>query len=529
MVDLGEALNHHVTFRLECPDRIYLNGYVPNLQVGGQVVTFLCTRRGAPVPSPALLGKMTRAFVQAVEDYAATEGIPVRRFERGERKEDVARPYLRAAERQGREGVVLIGVAQERSTSFRGSREDRPGAPWFSFRRVSVAVKVFYFYLWDAEFGPAFIKVGTYFPFPARVWLNGHEWLKRQLVRRGIAFAALDNGVASCADPRAAQRIATLLTAAKIERFFRRWVERLPWPLTAADRSAGYRHHLSVLQFEYAATLVFDRPHRARQFTEALIRDHLDLGRPEEVSIVFGRRVNRRTPGRFCTRILTAETRAGLSVTYQDRHRVKEYCKEGRALRIETTINDPSTLGIRKGVAHLGELCALGRAIDRRMLTVQRAAQRCVPVDDGFRRVLLPSPEGQAPGLRFGDFLVLALMAALSSFAHLAFGLTNRSLREQVSALADRDRTARQTSYDLRRLARNGLIERIPRTHRWRVTTEGVRVAALYCKLWDRVVAPAGHALDPGHDCPVPLAKAWRGLHRQIDALLQEADIRRAA
>jgi hypothetical protein len=208
---------------------------------------------------------------------------------------------------------------------------------------------------------------------------------------------------------------------------------------------------------------------------------------------------------------------------------VKEYREEGRAFRIESTINDPSTLGIREGVAHLGEPCALGRAIDRRMLAVQRAAERCVPVDDGFRRVLLPSGEGQAPGLRFGDFLVLALMAALSSFAHLAFGLTNRSLREQVSALTGRERTARQTSYDLRRLARNGLITRVAGTHPWVVTLEGVRIAALYRKLWDRVVAPAGHAFDPGHDCPAPLARAWRQLTDRLDALVDQAGIRKAA
>lgn len=139
--------------------------------------------------------------------------------------------------------------------------------------------------------------MGTYFPYPVRVWVNGHEWLKRQLANRGIAFEPLDNGLASCADPQAAQRIASAFSHRRIERFFTRWVEKLPWPFSFQDRAAGYRHQLSVLQFEFAATLVFDRPARARQFTEALIKDHLDLGRPEEISILFGRRVTRRTPG----------------------------------------------------------------------------------------------------------------------------------------------------------------------------------------------------------------------------------------
>lgn len=140
-----------------------------------------------------------------------------------------------------------------------------------------------------------------------------------------------------------------------------------------------------------------------------------------------------------------------------------------------------------------------------------------------------PPRKAKPPGLRFGDSLVLALMAALASFAHLAIGLTHRSLREQVAALTARERTPRQTSYDLRRLAANGLVSRVPGTHSWTVTLEGVRIAALHCKPWDRVVAPAGHAFHAGHDCPAPLARAWWQLDDRLNDVVQHAAIRKAA
>ncbi len=157
VLKLGELLGEKVSLTLECCDRIYLNGYLPTLQVGGQVVRFLCEHRGNPIPSPALLEKMTKEFVRRVEGFAATEKIPVIKAEKGVRKEELVRPLMEAARREGSEKVVAILVAQEKSTSFRGYREPGSGAPRFGFRKVSVCVKCFYFYIYDASFGPAFL------------------------------------------------------------------------------------------------------------------------------------------------------------------------------------------------------------------------------------------------------------------------------------------------------------------------------------------------------------------------------------
>src|SRR5262249_26284802 len=180
-----------------------------------------------------------------------------------------------------------------------------------------------------------------------KLCINGHEYLKRQLAKDGIAFEALDNGILSCADPRRLQQLCDGLSAAKIDGLLRKWLARLPHPFTAADRAAGYRYDLSILQAEFSFTQVWDRPLCGRACFEEVIREHLDIGRPDPVQLIFDRRVTKRTPGRFRTRVLTAGVTPSLHID-STRSRIKPYPKEGRALRTETTIDDPRDFGIGK-------------------------------------------------------------------------------------------------------------------------------------------------------------------------------------
>ena len=154
---------------IECLDRVYLNGYVPNLQVGGQVVSFMTGHLGCPIPSPAIMEKIGTAFRRSVRSFAEANHIPVVRFAKGERKGDVMARYVAAQAATGRSGVAAIGVAQEYQNVFAATQRQRSGgAPWFSFTKADRRVTCFYFYLWDVDFGPAFIKVCAYFPYPSR-------------------------------------------------------------------------------------------------------------------------------------------------------------------------------------------------------------------------------------------------------------------------------------------------------------------------------------------------------------------------
>jgi hypothetical protein len=530
MPNIESILRDHVTLQIECLDRLYLNGYIPQLQTDGGLVGFLVGHRQQPIASPALLRQMTEAFVKAVETFAATHRIPFVPFERGQRKEDVAREHF--SRFTADEGVVFIGVAQEKVTAFRSTTDKSRGSshrPFFRFYRGAVYVKQFYFYILDRDFGPSFIKFSTYVPFTVRVWINGHEWAKRQLAHASIPFESLDNGFASVGDAQRAQAICDELDADAIDAFFRKWLARLPHPFTPEDRAAGVRYRLSILQMEMSRTEVFDRPVVGRQFFEEVIRENLDLGRPDRVQLIFDRRISRRTPGSFKTRVLTVGVQPTLRIEYK-RSAIKQYLKEGRALRTETTINDTRDFGVGKDIHNLDHLRAIGRNANRRLLATQRLSQNCAVTQPTFERIVLPSKEDdghRVPGLRFGDPRVMALLAALCHHLHVLDGFTNAMLRGLVAALQGlppAEYSRGRMTYDLRRLRRKGLLLRIPHTNRYVLTPAGRRIALFFTKTYARVIRRGLARLDVHPpDAGDPLVKAWLTLDAALDTLVEDA------
>ena len=202
------------------------------------------------------------------------------------------------------------------------------------------------------------------------MWLNGHEWAKRQADREGLAYTALTNGFETCADPDRLQAICDCLGPADIQAVFDRWTAVIPTPWTEADRAAGYFWDLSMRQVEVSRTLVFDDPRHARRFFEALVADSVDIGRPEEVSAVFARQARKTTKEPFGTRIFSAGGDVKMDFSYKH-SRVKQYLKEGRALRIETVINKAWDLSIRSRIEHLPELVDKARQINHRLLMIE--------------------------------------------------------------------------------------------------------------------------------------------------------------
>src|SRR6266542_4401900 len=532
-VTVNDLLDGHVALDVECLDRIYLNGYVPNLQVGGQVVSFMMQHLGCPIPSPAVMEKIGTRFRRAVSEFAGAEHIPVVRFGKGDRKIEVMRRHVDAQAATGRSGVAAIGVAQEYQNVFASSqRQGRNGVPWFSFTKADRPVSCFYFYLWDADFGPGFIKVCAYFPYPVKVWVNGHEWAKRQCARAGIGFTALSNGFASCQDPAGLQAICDRLGPGTIQVFFERWMSVLPLPLTDHDRAANYWWELSMRQIEISRTLVFDAPRRARAFFEALVTDNLALGRPDSIELIFtGRHERRGRPPKvdpiYKTKVVTRDTDVTVNAFYKH-SRIKQYLKDGRALRIETVVNSPDDLRCHRRLAHLDELQTRARDVNRRVLDTERVGQGCVLASPAFERVALPTltEDGRrAPALRFGDPRVMALLGALCVGLN-ALGFTNRSLRAQVNHLLGVAYTVNQMSYDLARLRRNDLIERLPNTNTYVLTPDGQRVAVFYTKVHDRLLRPLLAADHP--PAPPELRTALATIDRHVRNYADHARLAKA-
>lgn len=499
MPNVAELIREHVTLTVDCVDRIYLNAYVPALHSSGGVVSFL-RRRGGAIPSPALFGQLTDGFKTALRAWAEREQVPWVEFTKGARKDDVVAPYRRRF--RGTSGVVLIGVAQEKAKAWRGIKRVRDGAVSFDYQWTTVCVNHYYVYFIDPAWGPGFLKICGYAPYTLKLCLNGHEWAKRQLARQGLGFEALDNGFLSCADPGALQAICDQLGPADFQACLDRWLDAVPLPLDADARAAGFGYRLSLLQLEVSRTQVFDRPLRGREFFEEVIREHLDLGRPDRVQLLFERKIVKTTPGKFATRIITAGVHPSLHVQYKRCH-VKQYFKEGRALRTETTINDAHDFGLKRGLQHFDTLRRLGQRTNTRLLEVEQVAHAGGLSERDLADLVVPgtTTDGQpAPALKFGQPRVTALLQALCLFAVLPAGITSRRLRPLVAQLlgvADAQYTARQMGYDLRRLARKGLIQRLGRQLRYELTPYGRRLALFLTKAHSRVFRPGLQAIDP--------------------------------
>jgi len=331
VVTVNDLLDGHVALDIECLDRVYLNAYIPTLQTSAQVVAFLSGHLGYPFPSPALFNQIGQRFRRAVASFADANDIPWIKFGKDDDKLAVMTPHLRRQAATGQSGVAAIGVAQEFQRVWTAAEgKTSTGTPRWSFYKADRRVTVYYFYLWDADFGPAFVKLCAYFPYPATVWFNGHEWAKRQATKAGIAFTELSNGFAACDNPTALQEVCDRLGAGTINVFVQRWLARLPLPFGHVDRDAGYWWEASMRQVEIARTIVFDAPRHARGFFEALIVDNLDLGRPHNVEIIFGRRVRRDTLGTFRTAIDRRDNGGVLLNVFYRHSRLKQYLSATR-------------------------------------------------------------------------------------------------------------------------------------------------------------------------------------------------------
>jgi hypothetical protein len=544
-VTVNDVLDGQKALEIDCLDRVYLSMVVPNLMVGGQVISFLTQHEGKPVPSPALLDRRGQGFRRSVESFAEANGIPLISFKGKkdkrrpgvladspwpERKIDQVMPLMRKAAATGRSQVVAIGEAQEYQRVFTGTKSTTgTSAVWFSYQRVERRVTSYYFYLWDSDFGPAFIKICAYFPYPGKIWFNGHEWAKRQAARAGIEFRELSNGFASCQDPQALQDICDRLGPGTVTVFAERWWARLPLPFTDRDRAAGYWWDISMRQVELSKTIVFRAPRHARTFFEALAADNLDIGRPDNMEIIFNRQIRSNTHGVFRTAI--DRDNDGIVVNAFYRHsRIKYYLKDSRALRIETVINDAYDIGVLRRLEHLDELIAKTRDVNRRLLDTIRVGQSCVLASPAIERVAQPTltEDGRkAPALRFGDPRVMALTGALCLSLFAVTGITNKSLRAVTARLLGTTYSPSQMTYDLRRLRLNGLIRRIEHTHTYTLTPDGQRLAIFYTKVNNRLLRPLLAADQP--QAPPGLRRALATIDHHVDDYIAQARLKPAA
>src|SRR5664279_1934267 len=529
---VADVLTEHTVFEVECIDRMYLNVYQPGLQYAAGIVGYLRRRLELPIASTAPLATISDRFTRAVHRFAETEGIAWVDFAKGQRKDDVMLERLK--DFTASEGVVFIGRAQEKNTVFRTEKRRRPDGstyPWIL--KSTGVINQYYFYCVDSDFGPFFLKFCSYFPYTGKLCINGNHWAQCQAAKAGIGFTAMDNAFAAVDDPAALQRICDRLGPVQIQALLDKWLAILPNPFTEGDTGAGYRYQLSILQAEFSLTQMLDNPVCGRVFFEQVIHDNLDIGRPDLVTLVFGRRLFRkgpkRTPGRFRTRVITDGVTPSLHVDYKHTT-IKQYHKEGRALRTETTINDTNDFEIGKRLVNLPALREIGFKANRRLLGVQRLDHDPITGARDLHTLTDPvtTDKGtRVPGLRLGQQRTHALLSALLTFRLLPHGFANRDLRvitAELRGIPPELVTAGQMTYDLRRLRTHGLIEKIAHTHRYNVTDHGLHTAMFLTRVHERLL-PTGLAHLAERSTSHRLLTAATAYRRAIDDLSNETGL----
>lgn len=500
--------HHRRSIRLEysCFDRILFNAIIQPLQVPAVIVGWLDQYRHVPSITRKYFRQVSEDYHRFVQELAERRKVEILEPPKGVRRDEWVDRYYRSLRSETAIAVILKSreiarVAVSYPTKTGGNHIEV--YPRF--------VEQYYFYLKDRDFGRMFLRICPYFPFNARLCLNGHEWLACRMRQEGLRFHQAGNAFLTCSDPRRLQELSDEFSSQHVLNCAHRWLAQLiPFFTDAERRRGGCGHRLYISQVEYSTNLVFDRRAALDRLSERLLDLNRTIGRPDKLSVIFGRKITKAYRGSLKTQI--ADYHLGNPVIRSDYKKgsVKQYVRDHLMLRTETTSYNTRDLGVGKSVEHLGELRDVMGEVNERYLDIQQDVLETY-IDRGQLRLLREatvSPAGRrTPGLRLDDPRLLAVMQALTRFAHLAQGGSFRTKDLHEAAAEALGKTSQtytlaQLRYDLGKLRAKGLIAKIAGTQTYRLTESGFRISVLFLKLFHRIYAPlTAAAVEPvSHD-----------------------------
>jgi hypothetical protein len=495
---LSEVLGERVQFRYTCLDRIVLHGYLTGLQRPEQLVYFFHDVAGVACIEPKVLLGRTTAYRQWMEQYTQGQGIPVLAAPKGVRKEELVRPSY--GKLGPREGVACVLTSLENNRTFISYTPQRtPRSGDINYRRLETGRKRFlhlYWYVWDPVLGPMSLRVATYLPFTITCYLNGHHFVSERLRRSGVTLYQQDNAILSVTDPAALQAAADALTPAVLRERCDYWAAKLAPQFSAAERAAlDLRYRYSVARVELATDVIFAPPSPLRALFRRAVELGLLLGGADRATHLFGRQITRRYQGKLQTVLDRRNEGHPVLRSYYRTSLVKQYEKAETLLRTETCINDPYHLNVGRRLEHLPKLVERMAETNQRFLDAQ-AELLVSTVDRGeLARLAQPVRIGQrrVPGLRLEDDRVIRLLEVLLYPGTFVAAWTTRDVLARLLAchrLTEADYRLSQLRYDLAKLRAHGLVERLGRTRRYRLTARGLKLGVVLVKLRTRLLGP---------------------------------------
>ena len=526
---LSEVLGAAVQFAYTCLDRIVLHGYLTGLQRPEQLVYFFRDVVGIGCIAPSVLAGRTAAYRAWVEQYTQGQGIPVLAAPKGVRKEELVRPYYG---RLGpKEGIACVLTSLETSRTFISYAPQRlPRSGDADYRRIETGRKRFlhlYWYVWDPIMGPMSLRVASYLPFTITGYLNGHHFVARELHRQGVAVYQDDNAILSVADPVALQAAADALSPAVLQARCDFWAAKLAPQFSPAEHAAIDLHYrYSIAQVELATDVIFARPSPLPALFRRAVELGVLAGGADRTSHLFGRQITQRYQGKLQTVLDRRNEGHPVLRSYYQTSFVKQYDKAETLLRTETCINDPYHLNVGRRLDNLPKLVERMADTNQRFLDAQ-AELLASTVDQGeLARLAQPIQVGQrrVPGLRLQDDRVLRLLEVLLHPGGFVADWTSRDVLARLLArhrLTEADYRLSQLRYDLGKLRAHGLVERIGRTRRYRLTARGLKLGVLLVKLRTRLLGPlATLATAPTPQPETTTSSEVEAAFRQVDLAL---------
>lgn len=487
--------HHKDSIRLgyRCFDRILLNGLIQPFQQPERVLGFFWTYRQIYPVSRDVLRGIADQYRSWVKNRCLKWQVSVLEAPEGRRDEFVDSYFRRAkpgevvAIIKAREPArILIAIGDKKENRWHLELKQR----W---------VEQYNFYVNDARWGRMFVRVCPYFPFSARVCLNQHHWLANRMREQGIRFRQCGNAFLSCNDPGALQQLADSLTANDLLACAQKWLTCFTPFFTHKERQqASCRHRLFFAQTEYCDNLIFHKRAALDRLGERLLDANRTIGRPDKITVIFGRKISKRYRGKLQSVIEDMELPNPVLRSHYGHGFLKQYVRDHLLLRTEPATNNVNDYGVNKSVENLPKLRTTLQHIVDRYLDVQEDILETF-VDRGLLQqlsqpTLLPNGK-RIPGLKIDHPRQLALMQALVRFSHIAAGdtFTSAELHPQVAKALDlpvSDYRLASLRYDLSKLRAKGLVEKVPHSRRYRLLAHGYQVCLIYLKLFERIYAP---------------------------------------
>lgn len=488
-----EHHEHSIRASYRCFDRILLNGLLQPFQQPERVIGFFSFYRNQFPVSRKVLTDIADQFAYWVKNRSEKWGTPILDAPDGRRDEFVDRYFRKAKPDQ----VVAILKAREPArimTAIGSAKENR-----WHLQMAQRWVIQYNFYVNDARWGRMFVRMCPYFPFSARVCLNQHHWLANRLREEHIGFEQTSNAFLKCGDFARLQELADSLTAKDLLACGQKWLTAFTPFFTARERKdGGCRHRLVFAQVEYCSNLIFHRRAALDTLGERLLDANRTIGRPDKITVIFGRKVSSRYRGKLQTEIEDMHLPNPVIRSHYGNGFIKQYVRDHLILRTEAATNNVNDYGVNKAVENLPALREKLSDINENYLGVQQDILETF-IDRGqLRKLAEPTilPGGKRiPGLKLDHPRQLAVMHALVRFAHIAGNSTFTTSELHAQVLDELDCSASNYSlsslrYDLSKLRAKKLVERLPHSRRYRLLPSGYSVSLVFLKLFERIYAP---------------------------------------